>query len=236
MVADNIRHIRETAGAACLRAGRVPESVRLIAVGKTFPPDRIREVVNAGVADIGENYVQEAIAARDALHDDRIRWHFIGHLQTNKVKFIADWVTLIHSVDNARCAEELQKHALRLGRKIDVLVEVNTSDEATKFGVRPEAALAFVQSIAALSNITVQGLMTIGPFTDDIEASRASFRLLRSLRDEMNACSVTPAPITELSMGMTHDYCTAIEEGSTIIRIGTAIFGVRAKRDVAVQA
>lgn len=230
MVSDNIRHISETAAAACIQAARDPGSVTLIAVGKTFPPEMILEAVHAGVLDIGENYVQEVIGKRDVLKDDRIRWHFIGHLQSNKVKYIAEWVTLIHSVDNARCAEEIQRHALRLGRTIDILVEVNTSAEATKFGVHPEQAVEFVRSIAAYPNICVKGLMTIGPFTDESASSRASFRLLRSLRDEMNAQHVTRVPMTELSMGMTHDYRIAIEEGSTMIRIGTAIFGLRVKK------
>lgn len=231
MVAGRIQQIRKTVAAACVRAGRNPESVTLIAVGKTFPPEIICEAVNAGVVDIGENYVQEAIRVRDFLRDDRIRWHYIGHLQTNKVKYIADWVTMIHSVDNRRCAEEISKHGARLGRTIDVLVEVNTSDEATKYGVRPETAVEFVRSIATLPNIMVKGLMTIGPFTDTIKSSRASFRLLRSLRDEMNEQCATRIAITELSMGMTHDYLVAIDEGSTMIRIGTAIFGARIKKE-----
>jgi PLP dependent protein len=230
MVADNIQHIRESAAAACRRAGRDPESVKLIVVGKTFPAEKILEAVNAGAVDIGENYVQEAVSKREALNDERIRWHFIGHLQSNKVKYIAEWVAMIHSVDNARCAEELQRHAARLGRVIDVLVEVNTSAEATKFGVHPDGAVEFVRSIAEFQNIVVKGLMTIGPFTDETESSRRSFRLLRTLRDEMNSKSITRAPLSELSMGMTHDYSIAIDEGSTMIRIGTAIFGSRVKK------
>jgi PLP dependent protein len=228
MVAENIRHIVDDVEAACIRLGRSADSVRLIAVGKTFPPEMIREAVDAGIADIGENYVQEAVGKRLALEDAGIRWHFIGHLQTNKVKYIADWVSLIHSVDNLRCAEEIQKHAARLGRRIDVLVEVNTSEEATKFGVKPDDAAAFVHSLAALPDVNVQGLMTIGPFTDAAEESRASFRRLKRLFDEIN--ETKQEPLTELSMGMTHDYAIAIEEGATMIRIGTAIFGPRAKK------
>jgi PLP dependent protein len=230
MVADNIQHIRDTAAAACRLAGRDPGSVRLIVVGKTFPPEKILEAVDAGAWDIGENYVQEALGKREALTDARIRWHFIGHLQSNKVKYIAPWAAMVHAVDTARCADELQRHAERLGRVIEVLVEVNTSEEATKFGVRPDAALDFVRSIAGLPNIAVRGLMTIGPFTEDAALSRASFRQLRELRDEMNDRNATRAPLTELSMGMTHDYTIAIEEGSTMIRIGTAIFGARVKK------
>jgi len=234
MVAENIRHIRETAAAACIRAGRAPESVRLIVVGKTFPAEKILEAVTAGAPDIGENYVQEALAKRDALKAEPIRWHFIGHLQSNKVKYIADWVDMVHAVDNERCAQELQKHAARLGRTIDVLVEVNTSEEATKFGVKPEEAAGFVRSLSAYPSLVVKGLMTIGPFTDEADASRASFQLLKSLLDRMNLACATPVPMTELSMGMTHDYTIAIEEGSTMIRIGTAIFGSRVKKAGAV--
>lgn len=230
MVAENIRTIRDTAAASCITAGRDPASVRLIVVGKTFPAEKILEAVHAGAPDIGENYVQEALGKHEALKHEEIRWHFIGHLQSNKVKYIAEWVTLIHAVDNERCAQEIQKHAFRLGRTIDVLVEVNTSAEATKFGVKPELALGFVRSLGALPNVNVKGLMTIGPFTDDAEASRASFRLLKSLLDEMNQTQVTRVPMTELSMGMTHDYTIAIEEGATMIRIGTAIFGSRVKK------
>jgi PLP dependent protein len=228
MVADNIRHILDAVEAACLRLGRKTGSVTLIAVGKTFPPEKILEAVAAGIADIGENYVQEAVGKRNALNVEPIRWHFIGHLQSNKVKFIAEWVTMIHSVDNIRCAQEIQKYAARLGRQIDVLVEVNTSEEATKFGVKPEQAVEFVQSLAALPNVNVRGLMTIGPFTDAAEESRTSFRLLKNLFDEINR--TRRVPLTELSMGMTHDYPIAIEEGATMIRIGTAIFGAREQK------
>ncbi|HLP17137.1 MAG TPA: YggS family pyridoxal phosphate-dependent enzyme [Bacteroidota bacterium] len=227
MVADNIRHILDGVEAACLRLGRSPDSVRLIAVGKTFSPETIREAVDAGIADIGENYVQEAVGKRSALDDARIRWHFIGHLQTNKVKYIAEWVAMIQSVDNIRCAQEIQKHAARLGRSIDVLVEVNTSAEATKFGVKPDEAVAFVKSLSDLPNVNIKGLMTIGPFTDNADESRASFRTLKRLIDEINAGR--EEPLTELSMGMTHDYPIALEEGATMIRIGTAIFGSRVK-------
>ena len=227
MVAENIKNIQEQIDRACIAAGRAPGSVTLIAVSKTFDSAKIAEAIRAGVFDIGENYVQEATRKREELADGRIRWHFIGHMQSNKVKYIVDWIHLIHSVDNERVALEIQKRGERLKRAIQVFVEVNTSGEATKYGVKPEQALDLVRSISHYSNVDVQGLMTIGPFTEDLEASRRSFRLLRTLFEEINVAGVLHQPMRHLSMGMSHDFRIAIEEGATMVRIGTAIFGSR---------
>ncbi len=227
MIAGNVENIRSGIAQACRKAGRKPESVLLVAVAKTFPPEMVAEAVRAGVCDIGENYVQELIEKRLALPDPGIRWHFIGHLQSNKVKQIAGWIHLIHAVDSASLARELARRASTLGRTVDVLIEVNTSGETTKFGVKPEETLKLVKEIGVLKGIRLRGLMTLGPFVTDPEISRKAFRSLRLLRDEANAAGSLPEPLTELSMGMTHDYETAIEEGATIVRIGTAIFGSR---------
>ena len=227
MVAENLKNIQERLAAACIAAGRNPGSVTLIAVSKTFGPQEVAEVTRAGVLDIAENYVQELTRKRDELADDRIRWHFIGHMQSNKVKYISDWIYMIHSVDNDRVAAEIQKRGEKLGRPMNVLVEVNTSGETTKYGVKPEGALDLVRTISRHPNIAIQGLMTIGPFEPEPEGSRRSFRQLKNLFDQINSAAVLRQPMIHLSMGMSHDFTVAIEEGSTMVRIGTAIFGSR---------
>lgn len=188
----------------------------------------IRQAVDAGFVDIGENFVQELIRKREGLGDDRIRWHFVGHLQTNKVKYIAPWIHLIQSVDSIRLGEEISKQAGKAGRVVDVLVEVNTSGEATKYGVNPAGTRKLVSELANLENLGVSGLMTIGPFLPDPESSRPSFRMLRELRQKLESEGFQ---LPHLSMGMTNDFEVAIEEGATIVRIGTAIFGERARQN-----
>jgi hypothetical protein len=230
MISEKVESIRSRIRAACERSGRDPRGVTLVAVSKTFPADDIREVVRAGVADIGENYVQELLEKRRVLADDSIRWHFIGHLQTNKVRSIADWVTMVHSVDSLALAVELDRRAARAERVIDCLVEVNTTGEGTKFGLRPDRATEFVQSLAMLSHIRIAGLMTIGPFLPDPEGSRPMFCELRDLRGKLAHLDQPNAPMQHLSMGMTGDFEVAIEEGATLIRIGTALFGRRIGR------
>jgi pyridoxal phosphate enzyme (YggS family) len=228
-IAENLKKIEQNIHDTCENCRRDPQSVRLIAVSKTFGSDAIKEAVQYGAFDIGENYVQELVEKRDALADDRIRWHFIGHLQSNKIKYIVEWIHLIHSVDNEGIAMEIQKRALRLNRTIDVLVEVNTSNESSKFGVKPGHASDLLKRISIFPNIRLRGLMTIGPFLPAAEQSRPAFRLLRNILDEANASGFLREPMQELSMGMTHDYPVAIQEGATMVRIGTAIFGSRKK-------
>ncbi|NUN70053.1 MAG: YggS family pyridoxal phosphate-dependent enzyme [Bacteroidetes bacterium] len=227
MIAENIQNIGENLKKAAIQAGRNPDDVKLIAVSKTFGADAVTAAMQAGIMDFGENYVQELTEKREALLQSGIRWHFIGHLQSNKVKYIADWVHLIHSVDSEGLAAEIDKRAARTGRTIEVLAEVNTSAEATKYGVKPEQALDLLKRIVRFPNIRLNGLMTIGPFTDDAGASRTAFRTLRELFQEANRQGIGSAPLEVLSMGMTHDYTAAIAEGSTMVRIGTAIFGSR---------
>ena len=226
MIAANVEHIRGEIAASCARAGRSPQDVTLVAVSKTFGSNHIRQALGAGVIDFGENFVQEMTRKREEVGDDRIRWHFVGHLQTNKVRQITGWVHVIHSVDSMHLGREISKQAGRIGRTIDVLVEVNTSGESTKYGVRPEEAPELIDQLTELPSLNVRGLMTIGPFSENPEDSRGAFRMLRDIRDRMEGRGVA---VPDLSMGMTNDFAVAIEEGATIVRIGTAIFGKRNK-------
>ncbi len=230
MIHANVDTIRRRIAGACTRAGRTPDEVTLVAVSKTFPAGAIREAVRAGVTDIGENYVQELLAKREQLAPEQIRWHFIGHLQSNKVRHIAPWITLIHAVDSLGVAQEIDRRAARAGRVIDFLVEVNITGEETKFGVSPDATVSFLRSLEGLGHVRAAGLMTIGPFLPDPEGSRPIFRTLRHLRDEIRALGQANATMQHLSMGMTGDFEVAIQEGATLVRIGTAIFGSRMKR------
>ena len=229
MVAENVEIIKNRIREACLRCGRKPEDVLLLGVSKAFGIDKIREAVSAGLFDIGENYTQELDEKRNQMNDDRVRWHFIGHLQTNKVKHIADYIHLIHSVDNDRVAEEIQKRADKVNRTVDVLVEVHTTDEATKFGVLPEKTLDLIKRISAFNRVKVLGLMTMGPFSDDPDDSRPSFQLLADLGKRITKEGIENVAMQHLSMGMSHDFEVAIEEGATIVRIGTRVFGERSK-------
>lgn len=229
MISANIERIRERIATACRRAGRQPEEVTLLAVAKTFPAERVAEAVRAGVVDIGENYVQELLGKREALPASDIRWHFIGHLQSNKVRQIAGWVHLVHALESMSLARELNGRAAQTGRILEALVEVNTTGEETKFGIPPESVPEFIQALEPLSHIRIAGLMTIGPFLPDPEGSRPMFRTLRSLRNTIAATPQANVDLRHLSMGMTGDFEVAIDEGATIVRIGTAIFGSRKK-------
>jgi PLP dependent protein len=227
MVAENAEIIKNRIREVCLRCGRKPEEVLLLGVSKTFGIDKIREAVSAGLFDIGENYTQELDSKRGLLNDDRVRWHFIGHLQSNKVKYVADYIHLIHSVDNDRVAEEIQKRAAKVDRSVDVLVEVHTTDEATKFGVLPDQTIDLIKRISVFDRVKVRGLMTMGPFSDDPDDSRPSFQLLSELAKKITREGIENVTMQHLSMGMSHDFEVAIEEGATIVRIGTMLFGAR---------
>lgn len=229
MVADKLIDVRNRISAVCSRCGRRPEDVLLVAVSKTFGIVDLRQAIDAGQLDFGENYVQEIQAKRKDLISPSIRWHFIGHLQSNKVKFIVNYVHLIQSVDNERIAQEIQRQAERASRTINVLVEVHTTDEATKFGVLPEQTIELVKGVSRLPRVNILGLMTMGPFSDDPNDSRPAFRELADLKKRIETEGIDRVSMRHLSMGMTHDFEVAIEEGATIVRIGTAIFGKRAK-------
>lgn len=224
MVAENIKNIKHRIAVACQKVSRKPEDITLLAVTKMFDTASIREVVAAGIFDIGENYVQELREKHNQVPDQHIRWHFIGHLQSNKIKYIADWIYMIHSVDSHELGKQLSKWMMKIQKEINILVEVNTSGENSKFGVSIESAPILIKDLSKLPNINVAGLMTMGPFLPDPEDCRPSFRRLRELKEHLENEGYS-LPI--LSMGMTSDFEVAIEEGATIIRIGTAIFGTR---------
>ena len=224
MIAENLAEVRTGIRTACLASGRTPDSVRLVAVSKAFGIERIVEAYRAGQPDFGENYVQELREKRSTHPDSHLRWHFIGHLQSNKVKYLVDYVHLIHTVDDLDLAREIQKRAGRIQRTVDVLIEVHTTSEKTKSGVAPEKAVELATLVSGLKNVRVRGLMTMGPLAEDPEEARPSYTQLRNLLEEGKRVGLA---WSELSMGMSHDYAIAIQEGATIVRIGTAIFGER---------
>jgi len=223
----NIEDIRQRIAAAAKRAGRDPEDVTLIAVTKLHDPEEMNEAIACGASDIGENKVQELTAKYDSVTEG-VRWHLIGHLQTNKVKYIADKVCMIHSVDSLKLAKEIDKRCGAIGRTMDVLVEVNCAGEESKSGVAPDGAQGLVCDIInECPAVRVKGLMTVAPAADDPEDVRQYFRQLRLLKDKINEGLDGPLKLSQLSMGMSHDFETAIEEGATMVRVGTAIFGAR---------
>ena len=208
----------------CVENGRNFDEIKLIAVSKTFPTEQIKAVRDLGQVYFGENKVQELRDKHDALKDEDIRWHLVGHLQTNKVKYIADFVELIHSVDSLKLASVIDEQALKHGHVIDILVQVNTSGEDQKSGVEPSDAEKLCRDISMLKNIRLRGLMTIGMFTDDEDVIRENFRVLKNLFD---ALKPSFEGFDYLSMGMTSDFKIAIEEGANMLRVGSAIFGYR---------
>lgn len=226
-IAENLAFIRERMRAACLRAGRNPSDVRLVGVTKTVPIDRIREGVEAGIAILGENYVQEARKKAEALADLDVSWHFIGHLQSNKAKQVLECCDLIQTVDRESLAKALGLLAEKRGREIPVLVQVNVGDEESKSGVHPERLLPLFRVVSAVDGLDVRGLMTLPPYYEDPERVRPFFRKLHDLLERIRESAAHPERIVELSMGMSHDYEAAIEEGATMVRIGTALFGTR---------
>lgn len=227
-IADNLRRVRERIAAAAERVGRDPSEVTLVVVTKTRGLDEVRSAVDAGATDLGENYVQELEAKAEALADMDVRWHAIGHLQTNKVRKLAGFVHLVHSVDSLRLAEEIDRRAAAAGRQVPVLVQVNVSGEESKFGLAPAQVLPLAREVGGLSAARLAGLMTMPPYSDDPEASRPHFVRLRELRDRLVEAGIPAERLRELSMGMTGDFEVAVEEGATLVRVGTAIFGPRA--------
>ncbi len=231
-VAANIASIQERIAAATRRAGRRSEEIVLMAVSKTQPPERIREAYDAGQRLFGENRVQEFAAKAEALGNLReADWHMIGHLQTNKAAKTAELFRAVDSVDSVKLAEKLDAAARKLGRKLDVLIEVNLGGEEAKSGVAPDSLALEELLLAAprLEALALRGLMTVPPFTEDQEGARPYFRRLRELRDAIAARKLPSVALDQLSMGMSHDFEIAIEEGSTCVRVGTAIFGERTK-------
>lgn len=225
-IAENLAHINRRIRITAEKAGRDPASVRLVAVSKTRPAADIVEALQAGQTIFGENYVQE-LAVKLADMPETATWHFIGHLQSNKVKYIAGQVALIHSVDRISLAEEISRQWGRLGKSCDILVQVNISGESSKSGTTAAGAIQLVRECASLSHVRVRGLMTMPPFFDDPEAARPYFAELRKLSQSIIAEQIRGVEMRELSMGMSGDFEAAIQEGATLVRIGTAIFGAR---------
>jgi pyridoxal phosphate enzyme (YggS family) len=231
-LSDNIARVQKRIAAAAQQGGRSPNDVVLMAVSKTFPPERIREAYAAGLRLFGENRVQEFAGKAAAVADLReAEWHMIGHLQTNKAAKAAELFAAVDSVDSVKVAEKLELSARKLGKKLNVLIEVNVGGEAAKSGVSADSCELEDLLLAAprLEGLAFRGLMTVPPFTEDLEGSRPFFRRLRALRDAIVARELPGVGMDVLSMGMSHDFEVAIEEGSTCVRVGTAIFGVRAK-------
>ena len=226
MLKDQLQEVEKRIQAACDRAGRKREEVTLIAVSKTKPVETLQEAYDLGVRIFGENKVQELTAKYEALPKD-IHWHMIGHLQTNKVKYIIDKAELIHSVDSLKLAETIEKEAAKHDLIADILVEVNVAEEESKFGMKIEEVIPFVEKVSAFPHVRVRGLMTIAPFVEDPEENRSIFADLHKLYIDIKKKNHDNDTVSVLSMGMTNDYEVAIEEGATMVRVGTGIFGAR---------
>ena len=226
MVKENLQEVEKKIEEACRRAGRDRSEVTLIAVSKTKPVSMLQEAYSAGIREFGENKVQEMMDKYDVLPDD-IHWHMIGHLQRNKVKYLMGKAALIHSVDSLRLAEEISAQSVRHQVVTDILIEVNIAGEETKFGTDREEAISLVEEASRLPGIHICGLMTIAPFVENPEDNRTYFRQIRELSVDIAAKKIDNVDMRILSMGMTGDYEVAIEEGTTMVRVGTGIFGAR---------
>ena len=224
---DRLQQIHQRIDQAATRCKRSAESIRLIAVSKTMPADLVKEAIAAGVSDLGENYIQEARDKVNALATSEVSWHFIGHLQSNKAKYAIRLFDLIHSVDSFKLAQELNKHARKIDKVQAVLVQVNVAKEESKSGVYVEETIELMKQLSRLENISVKGLMTMPPYFNAPDKVRPFFAELRELRDRIRKEGIANIGMDELSMGMTGDFEAAIEEGATMVRIGTAIFGER---------
>ena len=226
MLCENLKKVEDNVDAACRKAGRSSDEVTLIAVSKTKPVEMLSTIYNQGIRDFGENKVQEMCDKMEQLPSD-IRWHMIGHLQTNKVKYIVGHTTLIHSVDSLHLAKEIEKQAEKKDVTVDILVEINIAEEESKFGIHKEETYELVRQIAALPHVHICGLMTIAPYVENPEDNRMYFRGIRQLSVDIAEQNIDNVDMDVLSMGMTGDYMVAIEEGATMVRVGTGIFGER---------
>ena len=226
MIAENLKYVNERIQKSCLKAGRDEKEVTLIAVSKTKPVSDLMEAYQEGCREFGENKVQELVDKYEVMPKD-IHWHMIGHLQTNKVKYIVDKVTMIHSVDSIKLAREISKEAQKKQVTVSILIEVNVAGEESKFGVSMEEAEPLIRKIALLDGIKICGLMTIAPYVEDEEKNRQYFADLKQLSVDIATKNIDNVNMNVLSMGMTGDYAVAIEEGATYVRVGTGIFGER---------
>lgn len=230
MILDNLKIVEDNISKACQRAGRKREEITLIAVSKTKPIEMIEEVLEAGINDFGENKVQELVRKYEQLNEDLksdINWHMIGHLQRNKVKHTVDKVQLIHSVDSLRLAKQIEKEAKKKNIKSDILIEVNIANDPNKFGFNEKEVCNAIEKISNFNNINIKGLMTIAPYVDNPEDNRKFFRRIKQLSVDIDSKNIDNVGMDILSMGMSGDYEVAIEEGATIVRIGSSIFGDR---------
>ena len=226
MVSEQYFEVKQAVAHACEESGRKGDACTLIAVSKTKPVEMLKEVYDAGCRDFGENKVQELLDKYDKLPSD-IRWHMIGHLQTNKVKYIVDKVSLIHSVDSVKLAHEISRQAVKKNVVVPILLEVNIAEEASKYGFKVHEIMASIAEIASLPGILVKGLMAIAPFVENSEENRIYFQQMRQLSVDILRKNIDNVSMDILSMGMTGDYEVAIEEGATMVRVGTGIFGER---------
>lgn len=226
MVAENLIQVQKNIEEACKKVNRDPDEVTLIAVSKTKPVEMLKEAYEAGARVFGENKVQEIVDKYDQMPSD-VKWHMIGHLQRNKVKYIVDKVAMIHSVDSLRLAETIEKEAEKKNVVVPILIEVNVAEEESKFGLKPEEVLPFIEQIADFSHIQIKGLMTIAPYVENAEENREIFRELKKLSVDIAAKNINNVTMSVLSMGMTGDYMVAVQEGATMVRVGTGIFGAR---------
>ena len=226
MVAENLAQVQKNINESCNKINRDPNEVTLIAVSKTKPVEMLKEAYDAGARVFGENKVQEIVDKYDQMPSD-VKWHMIGHLQRNKVKYLIGKVVLIHSVDSLRLAEQIEHEAAKADIVMPVLIEVNVAEEESKFGTTSEAAMQLVEAVSKMPHIKIRGLMTIAPFTDNPEDNRIYFRKLKQLSVDIKSKNIDNVDMDELSMGMTGDYEVAIEEGATMVRVGTGIFGKR---------
>lgn len=226
MLKDALIEVENNILDACERSGRNPEEVTLIAVSKTKPMEMLQEVYNEGIRDFGENYVQELADKIEIMPKD-IRWHMIGHLQRNKVKYVVGKVACIHSVDSLRLAEVINERSIKLGVVTKIMAEVNIAGEESKFGFTRDGVFDFAEKVSTMEGVKLVGLMTSAPYVNDPEENRQYFREMKSLSVDINEKNINNINITELSMGMTNDYIVAVEEGATHVRVGTAIFGAR---------
>lgn len=226
MVAENLAQVQKNINESCTKINRDPNEVTLIAVSKTKPVEMLKEAYDAGARVFGENKVQEIVDKYDQMPSD-VKWHMIGHLQRNKVKYIVDKVAMIHSVDSLRLAETIEKEAAKKAVIVPILIEVNVAQEESKFGLKPEEVLPFIEQIADFSHIRIKGLMTIAPYVDNAEENREIFRELKKLSVDIAAKNINNVTMSVLSMGMTGDYMVAVQEGATMVRVGTGIFGAR---------
>ena len=226
MVAENLAQVQKNINESCSKINRDPNEVTLIAVSKTKPVEMLKEAYDAGARVFGENKVQEIVDKYDQMPSD-VKWHMIGHLQRNKVKYIVDKVAMIHSVDSLRLAETIEKEAAKKAVIVPILIEVNVAQEESKFGLKPEEVLPLIEQIADFSHIQIKGLMTIAPYVDNAEENREIFRELKKLSVDIAAKNINNVTMSVLSMGMTGDYMVAVQEGATMVRVGTGIFGAR---------